>query len=97
MYIGEIIMKKNIQHTTKVGKILSIILFQINHRTRNSLIQRTILSEGYATDSIFSTFTCFEGYNAAQTFTEIKSKYQNIYGTESESGGPDILLDFFCK
>ena len=53
MYIGEIIMKKNIQHTTKVGKILSIILFQINHRTRNSLIQRTILSEGYATDSIF--------------------------------------------
>ena len=52
MYPGEKITKKMLQHTTSIGKILSRIPFQLHHKSRNPFLQRTRLSEGYATDTI---------------------------------------------
>ena len=46
-------MKKTLQHTTRMGNKLSRIPFQLHHKSRNILLQRTILSDGYATDTIF--------------------------------------------
>ena len=94
-YPGEKIMKQTLKHTTRMGKISSRIPFQLHHKSRNPLLQRTRLLEGHATDTIFSATASFEGYNAAQPFVGVKSKYRKIYGMKSESGGPDALLDFF--
>ena len=46
-------LKKTIQHTTRMGYISLRIPFQIHQKSRNSLLQRTRLNGGYAIDTIF--------------------------------------------
>ena len=54
-------MKETLQHTKRMGNISSRIPFQLHHKSRNPLFQINILSEGYATDSIFYTLISYEG------------------------------------
>jgi len=44
---------------------------------------------------MFSKVTSFEGYNCAQVFVGIDSKYRSIHGMKSEKYGPEAILDFF--
>ena len=52
-------------------------------------------NEKYATDTWFSSVTSYEGYNCAQIFHGVNSKFTSYYGMQSESNEPDALLDFF--
>ena len=64
-------------------------------KRRNLLLTRNRLREGYATDTIFSKVTSFEGYNCAQGFVGIDSRYRSAFGVISETEGPKEMIDFF--
>ena len=95
LYPGEKVMKKTLQHTTRLGKISTRVPMRIHYKSRNPLLNRARLNEGYSTDTIFASVTSFEGYNCAQPFVGNLSRYRSIKGMVSEGSGPDALLDFF--
>ncbi len=95
LYPGEQIMKDTLRHNTRMGKISQSVPMQAHHKSRNPLLTRNRLYEDYATDTVFSSVTSFEGYNCAQPFVGVKSKYRATYGMTTESNGPDAMLDFF--
>jgi len=76
LYPGENIMKDTLRHNTMAGKLSLSVPMRKHHKSRNPLLARNRLREGYATDTIFSKVTSFEGYNCAQGFVGIDSKYR---------------------
>jgi len=97
LYPGKDIMMKTLENTTQFGHIEHNFPMRVHHKSRNPILQRRRLNEDYATDSWFSTVTSYEGYNGAQAFFGIMSKFMSHYGFKTESEGPDCLLDFFRK
>jgi hypothetical protein len=51
--------------------------------------------EDYATDTWFFKVRSYEGYKCCQLFCGLKSRKIANYGMNSESSGPEALLDFF--
>ena len=88
-------MKDTLRHNTMAGKLSRSVPMRKHHKSRNPLLARNRLREGYATDTIFSKVTSFEGYNCAQGFVGIDSKYRSSYEMKSEKHGPEAMLDFF--
>ena len=78
-----------------VGKLSRSVPMRKRHKSRNPLLSINPLREGYATNTIFSKVTSFEGYSCAQGFVGIDSKYRSIHGMKSEKYGPEAMLDFF--
>ena len=94
---SEDVLRKTLECTTQFGAIHGHFPMQVHHKSRNPILQRRRINEDYATDSWFSTVTSHEGFNGAQAFYGIKSKYMFHYGFKTKSEGPDCLLDFFRK
>ena len=69
---GEDIMKDTLRHNTRAGKTSHSIPMRKHFRSRNPLLSRNRLREGFATDTVFSKVTSFEGYNCAQAFTAME-------------------------
>jgi hypothetical protein len=95
LYPGKEVLTKTFQNTTRYGSINLRVPMRQHYKSRNPLLQRRRLMEPFATDTWFSTVTSYEGYNCAQVFFGIKSKYVRHFGMKSESDGPTVLLDFF--
>ena len=76
----EKVLEKTLECTTQFGTIHGHFPMQIHHKSRNPILQRRRINEEYATDSWFSTVTSYEGYNGAQGFYGIKSKYMSHNG-----------------
>ena len=85
LYPGENIMKDTLRHNTMAGRLSRSVPMRKHHKSRNPLLARNRLREDYATDTIFSKVTSFEGYNCAQGFIGIDSKYRYIHGMKSEN------------
>ena len=92
---GEDIMKDTLRHNTRAGKTSHSIPMRKHFRSRNPLLSRNCLREGFATDTVFSKVTSFEGYNCAQAFTGIESNFRATHGMVTEKNGPEAMLDFF--
>ena len=95
LYPGENIMKDTLRHNTMAGRLSRSVPMRKHYKSSNPLLARNRLREGCATDTIFSKVTSFEGYNCAQRFVGIDSKYRYIHGMKSEKHGPEAMLDFF--
>ncbi len=88
------IMEQTMKNTTLYGSINKRVPMQQHYKSRNPILQRRRINEGYATDTWFSTVTSYEGYNCVQAFYGIDSKMMSHYGMQKESNGPQALQDF---
>ena len=95
LYPGKDIMEATLRHTTRFGKLTGAVPMKKHQKSYNPLLNRRRLPETFATDTIFSKSTSFEGYNAAQGFAGARSSYCCGFGMATESDGPSALLDFF--
>ena len=68
-----------------------------HYKIQNPLFSRYQLQERYATATIFSKVTIFEGYNIDQCLNKIDLGYCASHGMVSESKGHQAIIDFFVK
>jgi len=87
-------MKDTLRHNTMTGTLSRSVPMRKDHKSRNPLLTRNRLREGYATDTIFSKVISFEGYICTQGFVGIDSKYRSIHGRKFEKHGQEAMLDF---
>ena len=97
LYPGEKASLKTFNNTPQLGRMNLCIPMRQNVKYRNPILQRHCINDRYAIDTWFYTNTSYEGYNCAHIFYGTMSKVISHYGLETESYGPNALLDFSCR
>ena len=97
LFIGEHNLQKTWECTTRLGKVINLFPMKKHLISRNPMMSLPCVHEQVATDTIFSTITSYEGHNCAQFFVRVNTRYQDIFGIERESQGPDVLKDYLRK
>ena len=95
LYPGELTAKKTLEATTQLGTISTRIPLHQHRKSRNPLLNCNRLMEEYATDTWFWKVKSYEGYKCNQLFFGCSSKKFANFGMQTESNGPEALLDFF--
>ena len=62
LYPAKEIMQKTLENTTLYGSINKRVPMQQHYKSRNPILQRRCINEGYATDTWFSSVTSYEGF-----------------------------------
>ena len=95
MYPGKEVTERTLKATTQLGTISTKIPMKAHVKSRNPLLTTNRLFEEWLSDTWFFNIKSFEGYWSCQLFGGRKSKRLANYGMQTESNGPDALLDFF--
>lgn len=95
LYPGKETVEKTLAATTQLAKTSTRIPMRQDLKSRNPLLTCTRLMEGYATDIWFLNVKSYEGYKCCQIFVGLNSRKISNYGMNTESAGPEALLDFF--